>query len=160
MEWIIVLDEDWGDGEETGSLCLAACGAQQPHNCQNSKIGINHRPQTLLLFYFHCLSVPPLFTSHVFSFILCPCLLLCCLLSSVLLSNTLRCPPPSPSPPIYPLLSLRSVVFCYFFPIHNAQRIQIGDDSYKTSSNQTQPNWLVSATLNLQFYKVLLGRQR
>lgn len=47
MERIIVLDEDWGDREETGGLVLAVCWSQQPCNCQISKTGINHRPQTL-----------------------------------------------------------------------------------------------------------------
>lgn len=158
MEWIIVLDEDWGDMEETGSLCLAARCSQQPHNCQISKTGINHRPQALFLFFFYCLSVSP-FTFHMFSHILCPCLLLCRLLSSALLCNTLHCPPWAPSPLIHPLIAHNPLLF--FFLRNNAQNMQTEDESDKISCNNTQPNWLVSsAALNLQFSKVRLGGQR
>lgn len=109
MAWIIVLDEDWGYGEETRSLGLAVWRSQQPCYCQISKTGINHRPQAL--------SSPPViivlfFSSTFISYILselCPCLssfLLWCLLSSFLLCDALHRPTlfPISSYPSSPLI--------------------------------------------------------
>lgn len=156
MEWIIVLDEDWGDREETGSLCLAACCSQQPHNCQISKIGINHRPQT----YFPLLLPLSVSLPFYISYVLPHFMSLSSPLPSSFIRSSLKHFAVHHDPRLlWSILSLHTIV-CLFL-INNSQDIQIEDESCKISSNNTQPNWLVSsATLNSQFYKVLLGRQR